>query len=123
MRRLASLLLLLALVAACGPTAAPLLRAEYVAGGETRTLLVAVDGTTSIDDIALPSLEGEALVELTLLVEAIATLPAPVGAEPDDGIVRRLTIGETTIEVQGLPAVPEPYRVLFTRLDALFASR
>ena len=123
MRRLTSLLLLLTVVAACGPTTAPLLRAEYLEGGETRTLLITVDGTASIDDVALPPLEGEALVELTLLVEAIATLPAPVGAEPDDGITRRLLIGETTIEVQGLPAVPEPYRVLFTRLDALFASR
>ncbi len=122
MRRLA-LLLLLTVVAACGPTAAPLLRAEYLEGGETRTLLIAADGATSIDDVALPSLEGEALVELTLLVEAIATLPAPVGADPADGITRRLIIGETAIEVQGMPAVPEPYRVLFTRLDALFASR
>jgi|694.fasta_scaffold26685_3 hypothetical protein len=122
MRRLALLLVLL-VTAACGPTTAPLLRAEYREGGETRTLLIAVDGTASIDGVVLSPLEGEALVELTLLVEAIATLPAPVGADPDDGITRRLTIGETTIEVQGMPAAPEPYRVLFTRLDALFASR
>lgn len=87
--------------------------------GSVETLTVTQDGGIVIDGRVAPSLASEELRMLTLLVEAVATMPAPLSAEPDDGVIRALLIDGVTLTVRGIPAAPEPTRQLIVMIEAL----
>jgi len=87
--------------------------------GNITTLAVDQDGGMVIDGRVAPSLAAEELRTLTLLVEAVVTMPAPLSAEPDDGVIRALLIDGVTLTVRGIPAAPEPTRQLIVMIEAL----